>query len=94
MSSSRYKIYLFECITLRYVSSRCFSPALSVFYVLFSVVLTDAIVMLHVLSLLYAPIVCKIPRCWISGVALEIGVYIRMYISDKLLQQDAEIRYE
>jgi hypothetical protein len=65
LSSTVYKKILFERITRRYVLLRCFPPAASMFRLLFSVVLTDIAVMLLSL-LLYAPLVCIFPRCWLS----------------------------
>jgi hypothetical protein len=58
LSSSVHKRYLFKRVTHRYVFSRWFPPAESVFCMLFSVVLTDVVMLL---SLLYAPLVCIFP---------------------------------
>jgi hypothetical protein len=70
--SSLHKRYMFERITHQYVSSCCFPSAASVLCVLFTVVLVDAVVMLLSL-LLYAPLVCTFPGCWISSVYVSLN---------------------
>jgi hypothetical protein len=68
--------HLLSSIHERYLSallvdifSRCFPSVVFMFWVLFSVVHMDVIVMLLSL-LLYAPLVCILPPCWISGVCV------------------------
>jgi hypothetical protein len=58
-----HKRYLFERITRPCVFSLCFPAAAAVFCVLFSVALTDVVVML---SSLCAPLICVFRPCWIS----------------------------
>jgi hypothetical protein len=70
-SSFIYERYLSERIIRRFVFSLCFLPESSVFCVLFSVVLTDVVVML-LPFLLYAPLICMFPCCWITLVCVSL----------------------